>query len=54
MGEKNNTYWVLLGKTRRKETTRRPTSRWEDNIKMDLRETGRDGMAWINLAQDRD
>jgi hypothetical protein len=25
-----------------------------DNIKMDLREIGWDGMDWINLAQDRD
>jgi hypothetical protein len=25
-----------------------------DNIKIDLRETGWDGMDWINLAQDRD
>jgi hypothetical protein len=25
----------------------------EDNIKMDLRETGWDGMDWIHLAQDR-
>jgi hypothetical protein len=27
---------------------------WEDNIKMDLRETGWSGMEWIDLAQDRD
>jgi hypothetical protein len=32
----------------------RPRRRWEDNIKMDLRETGWDGMEWIDLAQDRD
>jgi hypothetical protein len=25
-----------------------------DKIKIDLRETGWDGMDWINLAQDRD
>jgi hypothetical protein len=25
-----------------------------DNIKIDLRKTGRDGMDWIDLAQDRD
>jgi hypothetical protein len=25
-----------------------------DNIKMDLREMGRGGMDWIDLAQDRD
>jgi hypothetical protein len=27
---------------------------WEDNIKIDLREIGWDGMDWIDLAQDRD
>jgi hypothetical protein len=31
----------------------RPKHRWVDNIKIDLREIGRDGMEWINLAQDR-
>jgi hypothetical protein len=32
----------------------RPTSRLVDNIKIDLREIGLDGMGWIDLAQDRD
>jgi hypothetical protein len=27
--------------------------RWEDNIKMDLREVGWEGMDWSDLAQDR-
>jgi hypothetical protein len=31
----------------------RPGRRWEDNIKLDLRETGIDGVNWIQLAQDR-
>jgi hypothetical protein len=31
----------------------RPRRRWLDNIKMDLRETGWDGLDWINMAQDR-
>jgi hypothetical protein len=35
-------------------TLRRPRLRWVDNIKMDLREIGWDGMDWIDLAQDRD
>jgi hypothetical protein len=42
------------GKARRKETLRRPRRRWVDNIKMDLREIGWDGMHWIDLAQDTD
>ena len=33
----------------------RPRRRWEDNIKMDLQEVGwAGGIAWIDLAQDRD
>jgi hypothetical protein len=31
----------------------RPRRRWEDNIKMDLREIGIDGANWIRLPQDR-
>jgi hypothetical protein len=30
----------------------RPWRRWADNIKIDLRETGWDGMDWIDVAQD--
>jgi hypothetical protein len=32
----------------------RPRSRWVNNIKMDLRDIGWDGMDWIDLAQDMD
>jgi hypothetical protein len=32
----------------------RPKRKWVDNIKMDLRETGRDGVDWIDMAHDRD
>jgi hypothetical protein len=39
---------------RRQEPLGRPRRRWEDNIKMDLREIGIDGANWIRLAQDRD
>jgi hypothetical protein len=41
------------GKAGRKETLGRPRPRWVDNIKMDLREIGWDGVDWIELAQDR-
>jgi hypothetical protein len=33
---------------------RDPKLRWEDNIKMDLREVGCGGRDWVELAQDRD
>jgi hypothetical protein len=38
---------------RRKEPLGRPRRRWEENIKMDLRDIGIDGANWIRLAQDR-
>ncbi|KAJ4436238.1 hypothetical protein ANN_18868 [Periplaneta americana] len=37
-----------------KKTFGEAESRWEDNIKVDLREMGYDNRDWINLAQDRD
>jgi hypothetical protein len=42
------------GKPEGKRPLGRPRRRWVDNIKMDLREIGWDGMYWIDLAQDRD
>jgi hypothetical protein len=32
----------------------RPRHRWVDTVEMDLRETGWDGVVWIDMAQDRD
>jgi hypothetical protein len=43
-----------VGKPEGKRTLGKPRRRWEDNIKMDLREMGWGGMDWIDLAQDRD
>jgi hypothetical protein len=54
MGEKKNTYRILVGKREGKRPLGRPRCRWVDNIKMDLREIGWAGMGWIDLAQDRD
>jgi hypothetical protein len=31
----------------------RPRRRWEDGIRMDLRETGWEDVEWVQLAQDR-
>ncbi|KAJ4450519.1 hypothetical protein ANN_01946 [Periplaneta americana] len=54
MGESINAYRMLVGRPEGKRPLGRPRRRWEDNIKMDLREVGYDGRDWINLAQDRD
>jgi hypothetical protein len=43
----------LVGRPEGKRPLERPRSRWEDNIKMDLREVGIDGANWIRLVQDR-
>jgi hypothetical protein len=48
-GEKRNACRILVGKPE----GNRPRRRWVDNIKMDLREIGRYGIDWIDLAQDR-
>jgi hypothetical protein len=40
MGEKRNSYRILVGKPEGKRPLGRPRRRWEDNIRMDLREIG--------------
>jgi hypothetical protein len=42
-----------VGKPEGKRLLGGPRRRWVDNIKMDLREIGWDGMDWIDLAQDK-
>jgi hypothetical protein len=54
MGEKRKAYRILVGKPEGKRPLGRPRSRWMGKIKIDFRETERDGMHWIDLAQDRD
>jgi hypothetical protein len=49
MGEKKNAYRILVGK----RPIERSIRRWEDNIRMDLREIGWGGMDWIDLGEDR-
>jgi hypothetical protein len=44
---------ILVGRPEGKRPLGRPRRRWEDNIKLDLREIGIDGVNWIRLAQDR-
>jgi hypothetical protein len=54
MGEVRKVYKVLVGKPEGKRPLGRLRRRWEDGIRMDLREIGLVGVDWIRLAQDRD
>jgi hypothetical protein len=53
-GEKRNAYRILVGKPEGNRPLGMHRRRWEDNIRMNLREIGWGGMDWIDLAQDRD
>jgi hypothetical protein len=50
MGEGRGVYKVLVGRPKGKRPLGRPRRRWEDNIRMDLREIGIDEANWIQLA----
>jgi hypothetical protein len=52
MGKGRGVYRVLVGRPKGKRPLGRPRRRWEDNIKLDLREIGTDVANWIELAQD--
>jgi hypothetical protein len=53
IGEGRGVYRVLVGSPEVKRPLGRPRRRWDDNIKLDLREIGVAGATWIQLAQDR-
>jgi hypothetical protein len=53
MGEGRVVYRIFVGRPEGKRPLKRPWRRWEDNIKMDLRETGTDAANRIQLAQNR-
>jgi hypothetical protein len=54
MGEERKVYRVLMGKLEGTRPLGRQRHRWEDGIRMDLREIGWGSVDWIQLAQDRD
>jgi hypothetical protein len=54
MEEVRGAYNILVGRPEGRRPLERPRRRWEDNIKMDLREIGFRDVDWIHLAQDRD
>jgi hypothetical protein len=45
--KKKNAYRLLVGKPEGMRPLERPRRRWENNIKMDLREIGWRGMDWF-------
>jgi hypothetical protein len=53
MGEKRNTYRLLVGKPEGKRPLGRPKRRWVDNIRMDLGEVGWGDVDRFGQAQDR-
>jgi hypothetical protein len=54
MGARRGVLRFLMGKPERKRLLGRPRRRWGDNIKMDLKQVGGEGMDWIELAEYRD
>jgi hypothetical protein len=54
MGEVRGAYNILVGRSEGRRPLGRPRCRWEDNIKMDLRDIGFGDVDWIHLAQDID
>jgi hypothetical protein len=50
MEEGKDVYRVLFRRPEGKRPLDRPTRRWKNNIKMDLREIKIDGANWIRLA----
>ena len=49
MGEGRGVYRVLVGKPEVRRPLGRPRRRWEDNIKMTVKEVGCGGLNWIEL-----
>jgi len=53
MGERTGVCRVLMGKPEGKRPLGRPSSRWDDNMKVDLQEVGCGAMDQIDVAEDR-
>ena len=54
MEEISGAFKMLTGKPTRKRLVGRPRRRWEDNIKMNLREIDINMKNWVDWVQDRD
>jgi hypothetical protein len=54
IGEVRGAYNILVGRPEGRRPLGKPRRRWEDNIKMDVREIGFEDVDWIHWAQDSD
>ena len=54
MVEGRSAFKISTGKPTGKRLLRRPRRRWEDSIRMDLKEIGINAGNWVDSAQDRD
>jgi hypothetical protein len=53
MHVKIDVYKILVGKQERNRPFGRSRHRWQNNITMDLREIGWEGVDWMHLPRDR-
>jgi hypothetical protein len=53
MGEMRNTYNILVVKPEGKRLVGRVVYRWENNIKMELKDIGCDSVYWFQLFPDK-
>jgi hypothetical protein len=53
-GKRRAAYMTLVVKLEGRRPLGRPRLKWEDNIKVDLREVEFESTDWIDMAQDRD
>jgi hypothetical protein len=51
-GEMRNEYNILSEKPKRKSPLGKTRRRCEDNIRLDVREIGWEGLGWMQMAQD--
>ena len=54
MEEGKTPFKILTGTPTGKRPLGRPRHRWEDNMRMDLKEIGINSSYWVDSAQDRD
>ena len=54
MEEGRSAFKILSGKSTDKRPLGRPRHRWEENVRMDLKEIGNNTRNWVDSAQDKD